>query len=179
MSSHETPASAHASSRTGTIQRRCARAATSGTIPPAGACSATCDAMTLARMHDEPSTMAMPVSSHDDSIARTSGPLTGDDSLGTRVLRRAGGWGSVDLGTEAGKPLAHRRVAQRIGRHDQCVLAVVAVVARSEPDRPEAELLVQPPRGQVRQADFKGRLVGAALRREVEQREQQAAPDVL
>ena len=33
---------------TGTIQRRWARAATSGTIPPVGAWSATCEATTLA-----------------------------------------------------------------------------------------------------------------------------------
>src|SRR4051794_31093377 len=163
MSSHETPASAHASSRTGTIQRRCARAATSGTIPPAGACRATCEATTLARMHDEPSTIAMPVSSHDDSMARTSGPVTDDDSLGTLALRRAGRRRRVDLGPEPGKPLAHRRVTERVRGHDQGILAVVAVIARSEPDRAEAELLVQAAGGQVRQADFKGRLVGAAL----------------
>ena len=60
MSDHVTPAPAQASSRTGTIQRRWARAATSGTIPPDGAWSATCDATTFEMIRRPPSTRAMP-----------------------------------------------------------------------------------------------------------------------
>jgi hypothetical protein len=47
MSSQSTPAADHASSSTGTIQRKWARAATSGTIPPVAACIATWLATTL------------------------------------------------------------------------------------------------------------------------------------
>ncbi len=76
ISGQLTPASAQASSRTGTIQRRWARAATSGTIPPDGAWSATCEATTLERISRPSSMTAIPVSSQDDSIDSTSEPLT-------------------------------------------------------------------------------------------------------
>ena len=85
----------------------------------------------------------------------------------------------LDLGAQTLDPLAHRRIVKRVGRHDQCVLAVVAVVARPQPDRPEAELLVQPACRQVRETHLERRLVRAALVREVEEREQQPPADVL
>ena len=65
-----TPAVARASSSTGTIQRRWARAATSGTMPPVGAWSATWLATTLAWIRRPSSTSAIPVSSQDDSIGQ-------------------------------------------------------------------------------------------------------------
>ena len=71
-SDHSIPASAHASSSTGTIQRRWARAATSGTIPPDAACIATCEATTFETIRRPSAMTAMPVSSHDDSIERIS-----------------------------------------------------------------------------------------------------------
>jgi hypothetical protein len=74
MSSHVTPAAAQASSRTGTIQRRWARAATSGTIPPAAACIATWLATTFEWIRRPSSTTAMPVSSQLDSTARIRPP---------------------------------------------------------------------------------------------------------
>ena len=85
----------------------------------------------------------------------------------------------VDLRPQARKSLAHRLVAERVGGHDQRVLAVVAVVARPEPDRPETELLVQPPSRQVGQADLERRLVRTALRGKVEEREEQPLADAL
>ena len=170
-----TPAVARASSRTGTIQRRWARAATSGTIPPVGACSATWQATTLAWIRRPSSTSAIPVSSHDDSMARSSGPLMrplrGRSARPThppcrrahpgRRARRPGR-GGIELRAQPRDPLAHRRLAQRLRGHDQRVFVVVAVVARPEADRPEPVLLVEPARGQVGQADLEGRLARAA-----------------
>src|SRR6187399_2823461 len=177
-SSQLAPASAHASSRTGTIQRRCARAATSGTIPPVGAWRATCDATTLAWISRPSSMRAMPVSSHDDSTDRISPPLTGVPS---RVLRPGSRWRwrGIDGGAQPGDPFACRCVRQRVGRHDQGILAVVAVVARTQADRPEAELLVEPAGRQVRQPYLERGLVGAAVGRQVEERQEQPLPDVL
>ena len=69
-----TPAAPSASSRAGTIQRRWARAATSGTIPPVGAWSAIWLATTFAWMRRPSSTSATPVSSQLDSIAQDQRP---------------------------------------------------------------------------------------------------------
>jgi len=79
-----TPAVSRTSFSAGTIQRRCARAASSGTIPPAGACSAIWLATAWARIRRPPATSATPVSSQDDSIASSSGsrPLTGRPRAG-------------------------------------------------------------------------------------------------
>jgi hypothetical protein len=63
-------ASSIAASRVGTIQRSCWRAATSGTIPPVAAWSATWLATWFDAMRRPPSTIATPVSSHEDSIAK-------------------------------------------------------------------------------------------------------------
>src|SRR5215207_5505215 len=150
MSAQVTPASAQASSRVGTIQRRCARAATSGTIPPVAAWSATWLATTLAWIRVPASTNAIPVSSHDDSMARTSGARLrrlggGEGRVGPEVRRRSG----VEGRPEPREPLAHRAGGQRLGGHDQRIFLVVAVVARPDPDRPEAILLVQPPGAEV------------------------------
>ena len=59
----------------------------------------------------------------------------------------AGRWRAVASSARA-QPrdaLAHAPLGERLGGHDQRVLAVVAVVVRAQPDRPEAVLLVQPP----------------------------------
>ena len=63
-------ASSIAASSVGTIQRSCWRAATSGTIPPVAACSATWLATWFDSIRRPSTTIATPVSSHDDSIAR-------------------------------------------------------------------------------------------------------------
>ena len=123
----------------------------------------------------------MPVSSHDDSMARMSAAAHGRAAT---VVGRAGRAATgarcrVDLRAQPGDPFAHRGVGERLRGHDQRVLAVVAVVARPQPDRPEPELLVQPARRQVRQPDLERRLVRAAVRGQVEEREQQPLADVL
>ena len=93
------PASAQASSRTGTIQRRWARAATSGTIPPDAACIATCEATTFARIRRPSAMTAMPVSSQDDSMDRMS-----------RSAHEAASSGRVGAGASS---IATRRRAMR------------------------------------------------------------------
>ena len=109
-----TPASAQASSRTGTIQRRWARAATSGTMPPVAAWRATWLATTLARMRRPPSMSAIPVSSQ---LARWTGragrscrPVRGRWGVGgppppggRRGRRRC----AVDRGPEPGQARPH------------------------------------------------------------------------
>ena len=114
--------------------------------------------------------------------------LDGEDQAAAHVaathgspprIRPRGRRRRVERGAQAGDPLAHRRLRQRLGRHDQRVLAVVAVVARAQADRPEAELLVQPAGRQVREPDLERRLVGAAVDGEVEEREQQPLADAL
>ena len=122
---------------------------------------------------------AMPVSSHDDSTARMSPPLT------RRPFTRPSDPGRDGAGaasTAARRRAIRSRIGgsrQRVGGHDQGVLAVVAVVARAEPDRPEPELLVEPPGRQVREPDLERRLVRAAVDGQVEEREQQSLADVL
>ena len=165
---------------TGTIQRRWARAATSGTIPPDGAWSATCEATTLLRIAPAALDRARsPVSSHDDSIDEQERPAHASSSS---VERRRRSGRSAPAPRRA--PRAARAIRSRIAgsssgsrRHDQRVLVVVAVVARPQPDRPEAVLLVQPARRQVRQADLERRLVRAAVDGDVEEREQQPLAD--
>ena len=95
-------------------------------------------------------------------------------SSGSRVRRRGG----VER-RRGGRRSASRigRVGQRLRRHDQRVLLVVAVVARPDPDRPEPVLLVQPAGGQVGQPDLERRLAGVAVDGEVQQRQQQPLPD--
>ena len=146
-----TPAAAQASSRTGTIQRRWARAATSGTIPPVAACIATWLATTLAWMRRPSSTSGDPgLVAADVSTARSSGPLTRSRHpvaapRRRRLLRRRSATGAASSAARS-RSIRSRIAAsvERLGGHDQRVLVVVAVVARPEPDRPEAVLLVQP-----------------------------------
>ena len=56
----------------GSSASRWARAATSGTTPPKGACRSTCEAITLARRVKRSSTMPTAVSSQDVSIPNTN-----------------------------------------------------------------------------------------------------------
>src|SRR5574341_117645 len=65
------PASARARSRTGWITSMWRREASSGTIPPYGACRSTCEATTLLRTRRPPSRTAAAVSSHDVSMPST------------------------------------------------------------------------------------------------------------
>ena len=62
----------------------------------------------------------------------------------SRSSGRVGAGRGVERRPEAVEPLRVGSLGDRLGGHDQRVLAVVAVVARPEPDRPEAVLLVQP-----------------------------------
>ena len=88
--------------------------------------------------------------------------------------------GGVELRSEPRSSRSRKRGSrERLGRHDQRVLAVVAVVARPQADGPEAVLLVEPPGGDVRQADLEGRLAGVAPDREVEERDEQPLADPL
>ena len=129
----------------------------------------------------------MPVSSHDDSIDSSSGPLTCVVRAVPSIRSGVGsaGFGNgrcgcgIELGATLGDPVAHLCLVERQRRHDQRVLVVVAVIARPQPDRPEAVLLVQPARGQVRQPDLERRLVGALVDGDVEEREEQPLPDPL
>ena len=99
-----------------------------------------------------PSRSATPVSSQDDSTARRSPPLTSAARAraGPAISARSDAMRAVICGAR-----------QRLRRHDEGVLVVVAVVARPDPDGPEAVLLVEPARGQVREADLERRLPGA------------------
>ena len=174
-----TPAVASASSSTGTIQRRWARAATSGTIPPVGAWRATWLATTLAWIRRPSSTSAMPVSSQLDSIASSSGPLI---AAAPRRARRSGaaiGCRCRRRRQPEGAATRSRidRLLERLRGHDQGVLVVVAVVARPDADGPEAVLLVQAARRQVRQADLERRLARPAVDGKVQQGEQQPLAD--
>ena len=78
-----------------------------------------------------------------------------------------------------GQAGGHLRRAERLGGHDQGVLVVVAVVARPDPDRPEAELLVQPAGRQVRQADLEGRLGRLPVEGDVEDRHEEPLGEVV
>ena len=142
---------------------------------------------------------AIPVSSHDDSTARISGPSVAAraavigraspaaarrDPAVDRAPRPArtgpsGAGPSSSAARSRSIRASQRRVAERLGRHDQGVLVVVAVVARPEADGPEAVLLVEPARRQVRQPDLERRLAGVAIAGEVEEREEQPLADPL
>ena len=102
--------------------------------------------------------------------ARWSAPRVAGRARATGAARRRAPPAAAD-------PVHHRRRRERLRRHDQGVFLVVAVVARPDPDRPEAVLLVQPARGEVRQADLERRLARVAVDGQVEHREQQPLPD--
>ncbi len=110
-SSQPAPDCSSAASRVGTIQRSCCRAATSGTMPPVAACSATWLATWFASIRRPPTTTATPVSSHDDSMARIRGPLI-------RPVARARPHDRCIAGSR-----------ELRGGHHQRVLAVIGVVA--------------------------------------------------
>src|SRR4051794_14445368 len=112
-----TPASFSARPMVGTIASRCAREATSGTTPPKRACSSTLEA-TASASRVVPRTMPTPVSSQEVSMPRTSG------SSAMGVVSLYGGCG----------------VGQA---HHQGVHVARLVVAAPEPDRLEAEALVE------------------------------------
>jgi hypothetical protein len=154
-------------------------AATSGTMPPDAQCSATWLATTFAgcggRLDEA---IAGLVAGRLDARTRARR----DRVIRASVRRRSSGTSSGSIGApraapEARQPLAHAGDVERVRGHDQRVLAVVRVVARADADRPEAVLLVQAPRGHVRQADLERRLAGARARRAIEQAEQHPLAD--
>src|SRR3990170_1692787 len=174
------PARAIASSRTGSIQRRWARAATSGTIPPVRAWSTVWLATTLARIRRPASTMATAVSSQLDSTASRRRPAVASMAI---VIGRPGRpgrlTGRLDLGAETLKARAHGGRPELLGGHDQRVLGVVRVVARAHADGHEAETLVETARFAVRETHLQGGHRGAQLDGQVEQGQQEPGTDAL
>src|SRR5262245_20878524 len=71
-----TPASASAFSTTGTITSMCRRDANSGTTPPYGAWTSSCEATTFESTRRPSARIAADVSSHEVSMPRTSLPIT-------------------------------------------------------------------------------------------------------
>ena len=127
-----------------------------------------------------------PVSSHDDLDGEDERAAHGAASRRRRlVARSAGVVRPVGAGLRPALPGAARsasriaRLAERLRRHDQRVLVVVAVVARPEADRPEAVLLVEPAGREVRQPDLERRLARVPVDGEVEEREEQPLADPL
>src|SRR5262245_24893330 len=71
-----TPAPASAFSTTGTITSMCRRDASSGTTPPYGAWTSSCEATTFERTRRPSARIAADVSSHEVSMPSTSLPIT-------------------------------------------------------------------------------------------------------
>ena len=174
-----TPAVARASSSTGTIQRRWARAATSGTMPPVGRVERDLAGHDVgvdpAAALDErdPGLVARRLDGQQQRAAHAPAPgafcAPDAPAVSPGASRSSGlgvrGRGGIQLRAQAGDPLGHRRLGQRLRGHDQRVFLVVAVVARADAHGPEPVLLVQPARGEIGQADLQGRLARVAVRR--------------
>src|SRR4051794_23327533 len=116
-SSSVPPASRSAASTTGSTSSRWWRAATSGTTPPKPSWALACEEMTLLRIRG-PSSTAAQVSSQEVSIASSRPSFKASTSV---------------------KSLSP---ATSIKPHDQGVLAVVVVVARTDAGGAEAEAFV-------------------------------------
>src|SRR5438067_8269369 len=126
-----------ASTRPGSFSRW-SRAATSGTTPPKERWSASWLWIRLASTRRPSSTTATEVSSQLVSIPRVR-LMTRQG----RVTAEAGHVG-VDPGQVLLERLPEARRVDRVGPHDDRVLAVVGVVARPAADDLEAEVLVHP-----------------------------------
>src|SRR5450756_867555 len=181
-SARSTSASASARRMVGTIASRWAREAISGMIPPNRACSSTELAIT-STSSSVPRTKATPVSSHEVSMPRTSRPsaLTDEEStvwsrgLPVPLARSSGSHHrAVECGLRArcaGAPALHSRAGRAGGLgpipelqpHHEPVHVLGLVVAPPDPDRHEAERLVQPVGGFVVDADLEPHLARAEL----------------
>src|ERR1039458_10461150 len=161
-----TPASA--ASTTGASISRWARAASSGTTPPWGACRAICFDTWLERISRPSRTTAAAVSSHEVSMARmftlrtpSGGAARPSEKRGSphatcRIWsgRRSRAWvfgggrrphaHDVDALEDVDEVALECGRMQRVAPHHDRVLAVVGVVAAPPADRLEAEALVEP-----------------------------------
>ena len=144
-SSSVTPASARASRSVGTKASRCAREAISGMTPPNRTCSSM-EEDTVLVSRCVPRTIPTPVSSQEDSMPRTRGPVLG------AVHGRSASVGSVGrewLGGAEPEP------------HDQGVDAV-AVIAAADVDLFEPETAVELLGTGIVGPDFQQHVLGAA-----------------